>query len=302
MLSPLPIPSQIATYEEKEQVSGQISSRSELKDEDWDSDADEAGGGTWVKGEWVPLVKKKEKWWDRESRRLANEYLANEQKQFSGSLEDKSKGFMSRIKYDIVVLDPEFKPGITSTVINDPKNVDSLSDPNLSPHFVRAMMQLVESAELYAAAQPLFADARLRTMKVQQVNNETKALMKEQRKFLENEKYNRQDLETKLIQNIKFSRHLLKQINLFREKVRVSRLLNHMTPSGHTAISWAASYGNYAVVEDLLSHGATVGYNEDLINLSVSVIQLSYRIYKFIVAAKTNLNGQSDLNKELEAG
>lgn len=271
-----------------------------MKDEDWDSDADDAGGGSWVKGEWVPIIKKKEKWWDRDSRRIANEILASEKEKLSIPSEE-VKGFPSRVKYDIVVLDPDFQPAAT-VHFSDSRNLEPMTDPSLCPHFVQAMMQLVESAEAYAAAQPLFADARLQTMKLQQLNNESKALMKEQRKFLESEKYNRQDLETKLIENIRLNRHLLKQISLFREKVRVARLLNHMTPNGHTAISWAASYGNFSAVEDLLSHGAPVGYNEDLVNLSVSVIQLSYRIYKFIHTAKTKLSNEDQLNKQLEAG
>ena len=34
-----------------------------LPDADWDSDAEEAGGGEWVKGEWHPIRKKKEQWY-----------------------------------------------------------------------------------------------------------------------------------------------------------------------------------------------------------------------------------------------
>lgn len=39
-----------------------------MRDEDWDSDAEEAGAGQWVKGEWQPIVKKKERWWERAKR------------------------------------------------------------------------------------------------------------------------------------------------------------------------------------------------------------------------------------------
>jgi hypothetical protein len=200
-------------------------------------------------------------------------------------------------------LDPEFN--IRSSSVsnsNSSKKLEAIADSSLSPHFVQAMIQLVESAEAYAAAQPLFSQARLDTMHVQQDNNESKALMKEQKKLLDNEIYHRNQLEMQMIEKIRLSRHLLKQIKLFRSKVRVSRLLNHVTPNGHTVISWAASYGQYAIVEELLSHGANIGYNEDLIDLSVSVIQLSYRIYKFIHSAKTKLSAEDDFNKQLEAG
>ena len=43
------------------------SARSEIKDEDWDSEADTAVGGSWVKGEWVPIIHKKERWWEKGS-------------------------------------------------------------------------------------------------------------------------------------------------------------------------------------------------------------------------------------------
>lgn len=94
------------------------------------------------------------------------------------------------------------------------------------------------------------------------------------------------ETEKTLIEKIKWSKHLLKQTRLFRDKLRISRLCNACSASGHTPISWAAAHGFYEGVEELLSHGAPVGYNEDLVNISVSIIQLSYRIYRFMVATK----------------
>ena len=165
------------------------------------------------------------------------------------------------------------------------------------------MIQLVESAEAYAAAQPLFTAAKHEIMTAQAESNETKLLLKNAKMELEKEIFERSETENDLIRDIKQGKHLRKQILTYKNKVRISRLLNHVTPLGHTAVSWAASYGNYPVVEELLSHGSTVGYNEDLVNLSVSFIQLSYRIYRFIHSAKTELNAKMmDLNSSLERG
>ena len=54
------------------------------------------------------------------------------------------------------------------------------------------------------------------------------------------------------------------------------------------------------MVEELLSHGSTVGYTEDLVDLSASVIQLSYRIYRYINSAKAKLSDATMLNAQLE--
>ena len=55
---------------EEIQNGGDSDSGSEgIPDADWDSEAEDAGGGEWVKGEWVPIVKKKEKWWIREPKK-----------------------------------------------------------------------------------------------------------------------------------------------------------------------------------------------------------------------------------------
>eukprot|EP01035_Chromulina_nebulosa_P021768 gene21768-28169_t len=39
----------------------------EIEDAEWDSDADEAGDGYWLKGEWVPIQKSRKNWWEKSS-------------------------------------------------------------------------------------------------------------------------------------------------------------------------------------------------------------------------------------------
>jgi hypothetical protein len=56
--------------------------------------------------------------------------------------------------------------------------------------------------------------------------------------------------------------------------------------NGHTAISWAAAVGAYEVVEEMLSHGATVGFPIPLLNLTATFLQQSYKIYKLSAASK----------------
>jgi hypothetical protein len=88
----------------------------------------------------------------------------------------------------------------------------------------------------------------------------------------------REQLEKDLIAFKRRLRSLDKRIKLFREKVRVSRLLNRVAVNGHTPISWAASLGAFEIVEEMLSRGSTVGFTPEMLNLTATYLQMSYRI------------------------
>jgi len=88
----------------------------------------------------------------------------------------------------------------------------------------------------------------------------------------------REGLEKDLITFKRRVRSLDKRVRVFREKVRVARLLNRVSVNGHTPISWAASLGAYEVVEEMLSRGSTVGFTPELLNWTATYLQMSYRI------------------------
>ena len=178
---------------------------------------------------------------------------------------------------------------------------DDFDEDNQSPLFVNAMLKLVETAEDYAAVQPMVRKARADTVVAQQAKKECLELLFGAKQELEKEKENRLKAENELIRNVKETKRATERILLYKSKVRIARLLNHVTQSGHTAISWAASYGEYDMVEELLSRGSTVGYTVEMVHLSVSVIQHSYRIYRFIHAAKASLREVNALDAALEA-
>ncbi len=57
----------------------------------------------------------------------------------------------------------------------------------------------------------------------------------------------------------------MKKAKIYREKLRVARLMNVVTVSGHTAISWAAAYGKdlpsyscYAPVRSVAPYSRTI--------------------------------------------
>ena len=85
---------------------------------------------------------------------------------------------------------------------------------------------------------------------------------------------------------MKYARFTLTRAKEYREKLRIFRLLDKVTLSGHTAVSWAASLGNIEALDCLLSHGGTVGYTTKLLHLSATFIQQSYRLYRFITEAR----------------
>ena len=104
----------------------------------------------------------------------------------------------------------------------------------------------------------------------------------------------RADIENKLIEHLKKERFLKGRLMGFREKVRVARLLNTVSVNGHTPISWAAANGNYEVVEEMLTHGGTVGYPPQLLHLTATYLQLSYKIYLRYCEAKKPLPLKDD--------
>eukprot|EP01038_Epipyxis_sp_PR26KG_P005643 gene5643-7790_t len=94
------------------------------------------------------------------------------------------------------------------------------------------------------------------------------------------EEKKRLEMEKDLIKKLKSERFYNEKVLNFREKVRVARLLNQSCTNGHTLVSWAASVGAYEVVEEMLSHGATVGYPSELLHMIATYLQLSYLISK----------------------
>ena len=178
---------------------------------------------------------------------------------------------------------------------------DNFDEEYQSPLFVKAMVKLVETAEDYAAVQPMVRKARADTIAAQEAKKECLETLFEAKQELDVLKEKQKIAEKNLIRNIKESKRAMDRIKLYKSKVRIARLLNHVTQSGHTAISWAASYGEYDIVEELLSRGGTVGYTREMIHLSVAVIQHSYRIYRFIHTAKASLSEVNPLDAALEA-
>jgi hypothetical protein len=90
----------------------------------------------------------------------------------------------------------------------------------------------------------------------------------------------RADMEGLMLEYMKKERFYKSRVASFMEKVRVARLLNEVSMNGHTAISWAAANGAYELVEEMLSHGATVGFPIPLLNLTATFLQYSYKIYR----------------------
>jgi ankyrin repeat protein len=92
--------------------------------------------------------------------------------------------------------------------------------------------------------------------------------------------------EKDYIKLLKKSRFLHEKVEIFKNKVRVARLMNHLSVSGHTALSWASSYGLYDMVELMLSKGGSVGYVAPIFHLVATFLQRSYRIYRTLLAAR----------------
>lgn len=104
----------------------------------------------------------------------------------------------------------------------------------------------------------------------------------------------RAELEGLLIDYMKKERFYKARVKSYMDKVRVARLLNEVSMNGHTAISWAAAVGAYDIVEEMLTHGATVGFPVPLLNLTATFLQKTYRIYKLNCAFRYKPPSQDD--------
>jgi ankyrin repeat protein len=99
----------------------------------------------------------------------------------------------------------------------------------------------------------------------------------------------RSKFEKEYIKLLKRNKFIQEKLFIFRDRVRIARLMNFVSVNGHSLISWTATYGNYEVMEALLSRGGTVGFNSLLLNLTATYLQLSYKIYR-IMLQKYSLN------------
>ena len=114
------------------------------------------------------------------------------------------------------------------------------------------------------------------------------------RSHLEFAKLTLHQTEFKMVEKMRETKKLLNKSVVFREKLRVIRLLNQVSESGHTAASWAASLGAYNILDLLMQHGAPIGFNVRLTQLSASYLQMSYRLY----VLRTKVRRQKQMEEE----
>jgi ankyrin repeat protein len=298
-------------------------SEPELTDADWDSDADDAGTGHWHKGEWVPLQRKTEKWWDKEERkklRKANKKkieelskskpLSRKEKKIVVNLVGKlSENGMSENKGAVHELQQSrsstsSKPSENRTSEEgteekeenlhlvehyEPRRQNAGALSGNGGQFIETMLKLVKAAEKYAQSQIPLEEARNEAFNARTACDEARQITQEAKMEVEGATIARTSVEFELADRIKESKFLLRKAQDIRSKLRVAKLLNVVSMSGHTALTWAASHGFYEAAEELLTHGSSVGFNEELYHLNASVIQTTYRLYLLIKKENQNV-------------
>lgn len=178
---------------------------------------------------------------------------------------------------------------------------NSFMADSASGHFVRCILVLLKAANQLAEDQESIKAMKDSVVAMGQHYDEKRQAHQAAHVAFMGSQSKRLMTEKNLIDMIRYSRFTLKRARGYREKLRVSRLLNKICAGGHTAISYAAALGNYDAVELLLTHGATAGYNSQLLHLSASYLQLSYRLYRFVTEAKREgIDSAKDKFKELK--
>ena len=275
----------------------------EIPDEDWDSEAEDAGGGEWVKGKWIPLNKKKERWWEHHAQ-IKKEKLAKKERQEKREKKRKDKEIRDEAArnskqnnepFDFLAFQRELQQQQRKEV--DPEA--NIGNTDCVNPFVLTVLFLLRAADKLASDR-----SRISEMK-QYVVNTGAWHWEQQRKAQQAQVHllthslthllthpptqllthllthlltysltylltyllplqlsfqgdcsKRLNVEKTLILKLKSTRFFLRKARLYREKLRVYRLLNTVALSGHTPVSWAASQGFYGAVEELLSHGS----------------------------------------------
>jgi hypothetical protein len=80
-----------------------------------------------------------------------------------------------------------------------------------------------------------------------------------------------------------------------REKLRIIKLLNTISDSGHTVFSWAAACGSMEICDLLMRAGAPAGYTISMIHACATYLQHSYRLYRLRTEVKA-FNGGGKVN------
>jgi ankyrin repeat protein len=286
-----------------------------LNQEDWDSDADDGGDGEWVKGKWVGKVKKKSRWWEK----VQEGGVKSEEGGGGGGGEKEEKqqvsGYRKKRNRDIVRIsevlsqleqsnsshndheNPSADHSSSQQIIStDPSSSSSSSSSQqqqqqqqhhtipsftLDLPFVDCMILLMSAVDAMLTDLTAISSLNLEVKQLKLLYDEKKSLKDYSKQKYEtiNSKYSMFQNEINLLMKKVSSNS--QRIKTFKEKLRITRLLNHVTSSGHTVISWAACHGCYEMVELLLSKGATVGYNEELLHLSATVIQITFQIFYY---------------------
>jgi ankyrin repeat protein len=250
----------------------------EIPQELWDSDAEDAGGGHWEKGEWVDDDIMQADWWDKDAVKM----YKKKKKVVKGAVTTKEKK-----RATLVMVTSEEKEVVTQSIeVGTSSNVENVKkqeadDEHIKMPFVHCMELLMSAVAYMMDDMDTLVHANHALTEGKKVFDRIKKETDIGRQAYFTEAARQKMIEAEMIQEHKRSAKYKERIEKSRERLRVAMLLNKVTASGHTAISWAAAHGTYDIMEGLLSRGGTVGYNEELLHMSATIIQTSFRIFYY---------------------
>jgi hypothetical protein len=144
--------------------------------------------------------------------------------------------------------------------------------------FIETILTLMKAIAKFALDNKELSELKQETTKRNIVLTELKFKNTEYYETHQLNTANHLEMEALWIKSMKIERDMTRKVFLYREKVRVCRLLNQVSVNGHTLISWASSLGCYEVVEYMIAHGATVGYPAAMLHEIGTYLQISYKI------------------------
>ena len=279
-----------------------------IPEEAWDSDADDAGSGEWVKGKWVPSESTvKKDWWTQTKKNN----ISSTNKSTTAADIAEEKYIVHGAAKNIVIIGDRAKveeeksakvAKKSNKVVVEEKEKNVEDDADMVGKFVNCIMCLLfacekQGREADQIQQEILA-ARNARDNLDNVKKRTYPLRQKARA----DSSSCEMLEKDLTNKLKNNRLILRKAHRYREKLRVAKLLNEVSASGHTAISWAASYGYFEGVDLMLLHGAPVGYTETLLHMCATIIAITYRVHHIIAStSQKHANATESLDGNVAA-
>lgn len=179
-------------------------------------------------------------------------------------------------------------PSSTSAKVSAPQGdtpsvvtvASSVIESDVTFRFVEVMHLLLGTLSMIAAQRPEVVEANRQIQLTHAAYLDLSEVDSDVQQEMRNIVDFRNKKEKQLVYRLKHAKSMDCDVESNLARLKIARLMNMISSTGYTAVAWAAAFGFYSAVDVLISHGAPVGFNDDMYQMAAASIQLTYRIYR----------------------